>query len=157
MIPFKLFYATLSTPNIDRAAAWYIEKLEFEQLFRFDFPEFGTSVIHLGKHDFRIELIQQEDSVPCPIPQGTPPGHTNVQGLTQIGFMVENLDQLIADLEAKGVEKAWGKRENPAFGVNFQFFLDCDGRLLQFVQLRTDVVEQMKGLVQKSGFKFSYQ
>ena len=109
MIPFKLFYATLSTPNIDRAAAWYREKLEFEQLFRFDFPEFGTSVIHLGKHDFRIELIQQEDSVPCPIPQGTPPGHTNVQGLTQIGFMVENLDQLIADLEAKGVEKAWEK------------------------------------------------
>lgn len=122
MIPFKLFYATLSTPNIDRAAAWYREKLEFEQLFRFDFPEFGTSVIHLGKHDFRIELIQQEDSVPCPIPQGTPPGHTNVQGLTQIGFMVENLDQLIADLEAKGVEKAWGKKGESGIWRKFSIF-----------------------------------
>ena len=157
MIPFKLFYTTLSTPDIDRAAAWYKEKLEFEQLFRFDFIEFGTSIIHLGKHDYRMELIQQKDSVSCPIPQGTPPGHTNVQGLTQICFMVEDLDQLIADLEAKGVEKAWEKRENPAFGVDFQFFKDCDGRLLQFVQLRTDVVEQMKELVQKSGFHFSYQ
>lgn len=55
------------------------------------------------------------------------------------------------------LKKHGEKRENPAFGVNFQFFLDCDGRLLQFVQLCTDVVEQMKGLVQKSGFKFSYQ
>ena len=49
------------------------------------------------------------------------------------------------------------ERENPAFGVDFQFFKDCDGRLLQFVKLRSDVVEQMKGLVQKSGFHFSYQ
>ena len=157
MIPFRLLYATSSTPDIERASAWYQEKLEFEQLFRFDFPEFGTTIIHLGKADFRMELIQQNGSVPSPIVQGDPPGHTNVQGLTQICFMVDDLDQLIAELEAKGVEKVWEKRENPPFGVDFQFFKDCDGRLLQFVQLRPDAVEQMKGLVQKSGFKFSYQ
>lgn len=156
-IPFKFLYATLSTPDIERAQNWYIEKLNFEIYDKLDFPDFGTSIVHLYKHDFRLELIQQEGSRPTNVEQGYPPHHTNIQMITQICFMVDYLDQLISELVSKGVEKVWEKRSVGPMGVNFQFFKDCDGRLLQFVELDKEGHKNIKKAINKSGFKFKHE
>ena len=156
-IPFKFLYATISTPNLERAQNWYIEKLDFEVVNNLDFPDFGTSIVHLNKHDFRLELIQQEGSMPTHVEQGYPPNHTNIQMITQICFMVDSLDLLISDLVSKGVEKVWEKRSVGVMGVDFQFFKDCDGRLLQFVQLDKEGSKLMKQSIKKSGFKFKHE
>ena len=71
--------------------------------------------------------------------------------------MVDDLDQLISELVSKGVEKVWEKRSVGPMGVNFQFFKDCDGRLLQFVELDKEGHKNIKKAINKSGFKFKHE
>jgi hypothetical protein len=156
MIPFRLFYATISTPNRDRLSAWYQEKLGFELFINKDFPEFGTRIAVLTLYDFRLEILEQANAVPMPLPQHDPPDHTNVHCFSQIALLVEDLDEAISALESKGVEKVWVLRDDPTLKLKFQFFKDCDGRLLQFVELYPEAKSHMTDLIRAYPHKFSY-
>ncbi|MGH3780034.1 MAG: VOC family protein [Pseudonocardiaceae bacterium] len=147
MIPFRLFYVTISTPNIDRAVMWYREKLGYQVYTRKDFPEFGTRIAVLEVGDFRLEILEQKDAVPMGIPRHDPPDHTNVHGISQFAVLVENLDEKIAELRQRDVATVWVKRVDYDLKLSFQFIKDCDGNLIQLVELMPEAKQHLQDLI----------
>ncbi|MBF2007950.1 MAG: VOC family protein [Chlorogloeopsis fritschii C42_A2020_084] len=143
MLPFRLFYVSISTPDIDRAVKWYQEKLGYQIFTRKDFPDFGTRIAVLELDDFRLELIEQNGSVPISPPRNDPPAHTNIQGISQFALLVDNLDAKIAELKSKGIETLWVKRVDYDLQLSFQFIKDCDGNLIQFVELMPEAIKHL--------------
>lgn len=146
MVAFRLFYVTISTPNLERAIEWYQDKLNYKVFIRKDFPEFGTRIAVLEQFNFRLELLEQANSIPFQPPRNEPPDHTNVQGLSQFAILVDDLDQAIAELTAKGVETLWVKRVDEILRLSFQFIKDCDGNLIQLVELMDDAKAHLQEL-----------
>jgi catechol 2,3-dioxygenase-like lactoylglutathione lyase family enzyme len=157
MLPFRLFWVTISTPNLDRAVQWYQDKFGFQVYLRKDFPEFGTRIAHLDIHDFRIELIEQSSAVPMVMPHGDPPNHTNVHGFSQFALLVDDLNGKVEELKSKGVETVWIKRMDPDLKLSFQFVKDCDGNKIQLIELMQEAKEHLASLTKQGGFRFSYQ
>lgn len=149
----RLFYVTLSTPDLDRAIAWYKEKLGFQLYARKELPDYGTRLAILEQDSFRLELIQQDGSVPALPARGGPPHHTNIHGYSQMAFLVDDLDATIAEMKRKGVEPVWIKLEGDDIRISFQFVQDCDGNLIQFVELMQDATDHLAELINAAAAK----
>lgn len=133
--PFRLFYVSISVPDMWEAVHWYEEKLGFHLVRQKDFPDFGTRIGVVQREDFRVELIEQRGAVLPPLARGVPPDHTNVLGISQFAYLCDDLDAMMAELKSKGVEPIWVKRVDHDLGLSFQFIADNNGNLIQFVEL----------------------
>ena len=124
---------TLSVSDIERSAAWYSEKLGFEEVQRKSYPEFDTSLVFLEKSGYRIELIQDGKATDGN-PRPDPPGHTVTFGISQFAFRTQDLEGIKADLERRQIPITW-EFENAELGAKFLFIRDPDENLIQFLQL----------------------
>ncbi|PWK61484.1 VOC family protein [Roseicyclus mahoneyensis] len=149
MTTIQLLYVTISTPDIDRMIAWYGEKLGYSLYTRKDFPEFNTRIAVMEQAGFRLEILQQGNAAPTLSPRHEPPDHTNVHGISQFAVLVDDLDAAIEDMEAKGVEMPWVKRVDTDLRLSFQFIKDCDGNLIQLVQLMDDAAAHRNDLIRQ--------
>ncbi|WP_095407249.1 VOC family protein [Mongoliimonas terrestris] len=147
MTPIQLFYVTISTPDIDRMIAWYTDVLGYQLFTRKDFPEFNTRIAVMEQAGFRLELLQQGNAVPISPGRHDPPDHTNIHGLSQFAVLVDDLDAALADLATKGVEPVWVKRVDTDLRLSFRFIRDCDGNLIQLVQLMDDAAAHRRDLI----------
>ncbi|HZH03962.1 MAG TPA: VOC family protein [Myxococcaceae bacterium] len=128
----KAYAVTLSVPNVEEAAAWYVSKLGLREVKRKDYSLFGTRLVFLELNGWRVELIEDAKSQPGPAP-AAPPAHTRVQGVSQFAFETRALAAVRGELEARGVPVVW-EYESGDLGVRFLFIRDNNGNLIQFVE-----------------------
>jgi methylmalonyl-CoA/ethylmalonyl-CoA epimerase len=129
--PYRLFCVTLSTPNIDRTVAWYRDKLGYQVQTRREFPQAGTRVAVLEAGDLRLELLEHKDRST----HEAPAGEADRPNRSHVALLVDDLDAKMAELRRKDVRPVWSKGVDHELGLCFQFIKDCDGNLIQLIEL----------------------
>lgn len=89
---------SLVVEDIFKSSLWYQEKFGFtEEKSILDYPDYGVKVGFLQLGDFHLELVETKGS----IPQSSLPiaPEFNLNGVLKLGFMVQNLDSVYAQLE----------------------------------------------------------
>jgi catechol 2,3-dioxygenase-like lactoylglutathione lyase family enzyme len=108
--PFKpvegAFFA-LSVADIAASAAWYAEKLGLDVVLELP-SQGGTAVTVLEGGGLIVELIQHAGAQPLHI---AAPGVRDAQfihGYYKAGFVVKDFDDVVTELQARGVQIAFG-------------------------------------------------
>ncbi|WP_046756001.1 VOC family protein [Kordia jejudonensis] len=135
---FKPLHIVICVPNVQEAAEWYIDKLDFESYQRFDVPTKGLSAQLLKKGDFELMLMKSDGSKSLPLSRKSTFTDLNVEGVKRIAFEVDDLDEFITNLQGKSVEvdvtpRLFEDKENQ---VSFKWAIikDNNGNLLEFVE-----------------------
>jgi methylmalonyl-CoA/ethylmalonyl-CoA epimerase len=123
---------SLAVSNLEETAKWYQENLGFEEVLRREFPEYGTRIVFLEVNGIRIELI--EDQKWHPIDRPNPPQHTTIQGVSQITFKVDNIEEVIAKVKSRPITIAWDLIVVEDIGFKEFFVRDNEGNIVQFVE-----------------------
>lgn len=123
---------SLAVQDLDATSKWYQEHLGFQEVLRRDFPDYGTQIVFLETNGVRIELI--EDQKWRPITRPNPPQHTTVQGVSQITFRVDDIQEVIEKVKSKPIEIAWDLIEVEDIGFKEFFIRDNEGNIVQFVE-----------------------
>jgi catechol 2,3-dioxygenase-like lactoylglutathione lyase family enzyme len=132
----KPYLIGISVPNAQEAAAWYEQKLGFKQSGS-DKSVTGTVMIVEESPGIAVELLQLEGSFS--IRRSKPDYDTaseKLQGITKIGFAVDNLEAALADLKRKEVHVIQEITELKSFNVKFFLIEDNNGNLIQIFQAR---------------------
>jgi catechol 2,3-dioxygenase-like lactoylglutathione lyase family enzyme len=133
-IRFRLFCLTITTPNLDRTVAWYCEKLGYQVHTRKDLPEVGARIAVLNAGDFRLEIVEQKEDSPLGMPGHEQPTESS-ERTSRFAVLVDDLEATIAELRDKDVTTLSSKQVDPDLKLSFQFIKDCDGNLIQLVEL----------------------
>lgn len=124
-------FVALSVADLRATSQWYAEKLSLTVIM--DMPKKdGAAVTVLEGGGLTVELLQLDNAVALrqAAPQAT--GAQQVHGIFKVGLVVEQFDQTVAALRARGVEIAHGpfpRRGNQRANVIIK---DNNGNLLQF-------------------------
>tara|TARA_X000000950_G_C13661178_1_gene555973 strand:+ start:193 stop:759 length:567 start_codon:yes stop_codon:yes gene_type:complete len=130
------FSVTLSVQDIERTVAWYVEAFGFEVDRKNVFEKFGTTVITVKGGEgsgIRIEFLKDEKFKSFKRPN--PPGHSPLQGVSQIQFFVDNLKSFVEKVKKRGdIEIAWDFVDIKALRMKHFFIRDPEGNLIQFTE-----------------------
>ena len=74
------------------------------------------------------------------------PGHERpaakkVERTSRFAVLVDDLEATIAELRAKEVTTLWTRQVDEELKLSFQFIKDCDGNLIQLVELKPEARE----------------
>ena len=123
---------SLAVKDLEATSKWYQEHLGFNEALRRDFPDYGTRIVFLENNGVRIELIEDEkwNSIDRP----NPPQHTTIQGISQITFRVDDLQEVVERVKSQPIEIAWDLIEVEDIGFKEFFIRDNEGNIVQFVE-----------------------
>jgi catechol 2,3-dioxygenase-like lactoylglutathione lyase family enzyme len=133
---FKPYLIGISVPDAQEAAAWYEQKLGFKRGGS-DKSSTGTVTIVEESPGIAVELLQFEGSFS--IRRSNPDYDTaseKLQGISKIGFAVDNLEVALADLKRKEVRVIREITELKSFDVKFFLIEDNNGNVIQIFQAR---------------------
>jgi catechol 2,3-dioxygenase-like lactoylglutathione lyase family enzyme len=136
-MPFtpRLHHFAISAADLEATVAWYRDKLDFKEEYRYAISQMGMRAAFLSLEDFRLEIFGKDGSQPAPEPERDFARYLDVQGLKHIAFAVDDLDATRAELEQRGVQFITPEREVPdSGGERWCFFSDPDGVLLELYQ-----------------------
>lgn len=113
------FFAVV-TPNLKNATAWYTEKLGLKVAK--PIPE--ANIVILEGEGLIVELQQ---------PAGAPvrPAGSSTQGLMKVGFIVQDYEKALAELQIRKVEVAYGPYPAASGQRANVIIKDVDGNLIQ--------------------------
>lgn len=125
------YLAGLSVPNAQEASRWYQEKLGF--------TEDGVATDRNGLHQivvdrgpFAIELLEIKDSYGITkYDSGYTPRSFRLRGLVKLGFVVNDLDLLLPELNRRGVRIVQEITALPAFQLRFLLIEDNNDNVIQ--------------------------
>ena len=120
-------HVAINVSDIDAAVEWYSEKLNFTVERRDFIKDFRGRNAMLKNGDFRVELFQNETTLPRPEEDAPPPG-TEVLGFRQMAFSVSDPLKFTEMLERKGVEITRKRPDGTAL-----FVRDNSGNVLEFM------------------------
>ncbi|MBE9098319.1 VOC family protein [Vacuolonema iberomarrocanum] len=124
---------SLAVKDLDATAKWYQDYLGFKQVLFRDFPEYGTRIVFLEINGISIELI--EDQKWTAIARPNPPQHTTVQGVSQVRFMVHDIEKVLERVKSQpDIEIAWDLIVVEDIGFKEFFIRDNEGNILQFAE-----------------------
>ncbi len=123
----KPHHVAINVSDIDAAAKWYGDVLGFEVERRDFIPNFRGHNALLKLDDFRIELFQNEHTLPRPAEQVPPPG-TEMLGFRQMAFTVGDRHKFTETMEKKGVDIRARRPDG-----SILFIRDNSGNTLEFV------------------------
>ena len=126
------FEVSIAVKNIEEMVAWYRDNLGFEVVQSRDFPEYGTRIVFLETSGIRIEFI--EDVRWQPYPRPDPPYHTGFQGVSQIGFFVDDMEAVQQRVKERALTIAWDVITVEDLRMKEFFIRDPEGNLVQFIQ-----------------------
>lgn len=109
----------IASPNPKGLADWYVQNLEFTQVF-----EYAGNYFVEAKNGVMIEIIQSEGG------GGSPTMKT--PGMRHIAISVDDFDAGMAQLKKQGVTFAGEPYE--ATGNRLVFFHDADGNLVHLIK-----------------------
>lgn len=126
--------ACISVANLDETAKWYNETLGFRIFLSIDFPELSAKVAYLeNDSNVRIELAENGNFISSPRPE--PPGHTALQGVSQISFWVNDIDSIREKIRNASISVAMELITVDELGVKAFFIRDNEGNLIEFLEL----------------------
>ena len=119
--------------DIEASEAWYAEHLGFEHLYTYGWP--GVKVAFIGRGDLKIELFQNEQAVPMDAERQVAQTNLKIGGINHFAIQVEDLDQAVTTLQAKGVEIVSPPKDVPnGGGDRFAFIHDNEHMLIELFQ-----------------------
>lgn len=130
-----IHHFALVVPDVESASQWYQNTLGFTLERRFDVEDFGTKFIHLvHASGIRLELMSRTGSKPSPDLDTDAFGSLLTQGAKHIGILVENIEELEQELQAKGIEIIHPVTTVEIAGVKNFWIRDNAGNLIEFNQ-----------------------
>ncbi len=131
----RVHHFAVSAPDLETTAAWYREKLDFTEEYRYAIPEMGLQAAFLTLEDFRLEVFQMSESRPPDEDQLDFGRYLTVQGLKHVAFGVDDLPAARRELEQRGVFFISDVMDVPdSDGEKFCFFTDPDGVLIELFE-----------------------
>lgn len=123
----------ISVANLEESVDWYVEKLGFELARPLNVdPDSAMNIALIRRGEFNIELFEIEGAAPLPDYRRDPSADLRVHGLAHFAFEVEDAYAVLAELESKGVEIAFGPNESER--SIFFFVNDNSGNSFEFIQ-----------------------
>ena len=141
-----VFHTGITVSNLDRAIPFYRDVLGFEVVTGptdvFEGDELSTGVgvpgarlrlaiVNVGGSSLELhEYLSPKSAVDRPMPP-------NTRGFMHVAFRVENIEEKIRELEAKGVSflsRLNVVEEGPLAGWKWVYFKDPDGITLELVE-----------------------
>jgi len=126
-------HVMLGTGDYDATLAWWTEKLGFKIEIEWTVPAFpGLRLAYLTKNGFRLEVVGNPDrfqkrAAPDGIEQ-----HLADSGFSHLAFKVEDVDAVMAELDAKGVAPFLPATSFADVGRRVAFVRDDQGNVIEF-------------------------
>jgi len=135
------FFVALSVASADASAAWYERVLGFEVVRRQTFEEQGVSIAILRRGDALLELVDHPEA--RALGDLEPPVERTylVHGIFKFGFLVPDLDAVIARLEKLEVPLRGRVIEEGDGSFRSLQVVDPDGNFIQIFE-RLEAVEE---------------
>ena len=114
----KVKNSVVAVENLDESARFYTDILGLEEVRRFSPMPGLTIAFFKGEGEATIELVQGEEGK---------------KGLFMVGIEIEDMDEEIAKLKAKGVELTRGPLGPPG-GPKVAFLKGPDGVEIELIQ-----------------------
>ncbi|MFC7047567.1 VOC family protein [Emcibacter nanhaiensis] len=128
---FTFHHGGVSVPDLDAAIDWYGRVLGFELERKFDIEAANARAAMIKRGPLRFELFEVEGANPLPEDRRHPPSDLKTHGNKHVAFKVDDMDEFLAIVEAKGADVAFVVREDFGKGC---FLRDCAGNLIEFVE-----------------------
>jgi lactoylglutathione lyase/glyoxylase I family protein len=128
-------HVAVRVPDLEQAKGWYMEKLDFRLVLEWKFGELNLAyVAPPTDNTFYVELIGGGS----PIPERSYTDLVNsleLAGYHHLCFMVESVDDTLAELKKRGVKIVQEAFELPEISRRLAFFADPWGNLLELAEL----------------------
>lgn len=124
----KFHHAAITVNDLAESIAFYTEKLGFSLIQTFERPDLKGKAAFIKLGDFHVELWEFEDV------QNNKDALDNIKikGIRHLAFSVENIDVVVQELKAKGIEILEIKMG--ASGKRYAFFADPNGVALELYE-----------------------
>jgi catechol 2,3-dioxygenase-like lactoylglutathione lyase family enzyme len=127
----RLDHVALQVSDLDAAISFYTEKLKLKLLFKTVDELHHEAFCFLELEGGNLELLQSLDSQNQPTPFSPPP--ILAPYCPHIAIAADDLDGLLAELQAGGVNVIKGPMEIPG-KVRWVYISDPDHNVIEFVQ-----------------------
>ena len=131
LLPYR---AALSVSNVNKISKWYQDVLGFKFTRRMDFDDYGVHIEFLETNGFGIELIEKQGSKSKQERMPDLKDTSLLQGLTKVGFLVENIEDVSASLKEKEVKIVFDVTDDPEEDMRWMIIEDPDGNIIQFFE-----------------------
>jgi methylmalonyl-CoA/ethylmalonyl-CoA epimerase len=132
LIDVDRLHVCIAVRDLDETGKWYREMLGFEMFQRQDLPEFSARVAYLKSNGIEIELVESANMVGLTRPD--PPNHAQQQGITQLSFRVEDLQEVLRRMHSRSVPVAFGPVDAADLRMKACFIKDNEGNLIEFIE-----------------------
>jgi catechol 2,3-dioxygenase-like lactoylglutathione lyase family enzyme/ketosteroid isomerase-like protein len=127
-------HVMIGTNDYDGTLSWYQDHLGFRIKHEWTVPEFADlKLAYLEKNDFVIEVVASPNTSEAEYPDGFA-DRLQQPGFGHLAFLVNDVDKLSAELEAKGVTFVVPPTSFPASGRRLSFVEDNNGNMIEFLQ-----------------------
>ena len=131
----RVHHFAVSAPDLEATTAWYRDKLDFTEEYRYAIPEMGLKAVFLTLADFRLEVFQMAESRAPDDEQLDFGRYLTVHGLKHVALGVDDLPGARRELEQRGVSFITEIMDVPdSGGERFCFFRDPDGVLIELFE-----------------------
>jgi len=127
----KLDHVAVQVADLDAAIAFYTEKLGLKLMFREMSAEHHEAFAFIELEGGNLELLQTLDDQNRPKPYAPP----TIQPpyCPHVALQTDDMDALIADLDAKGIAIVKGPLEIPG-SVRWLYLADPNNNVVEYVQ-----------------------
>jgi len=123
----------ITVRDLEATISWYVKHLGFRRLTDFGFP--GASVAFIGRGNIRLEFFQIEKATPMEDGRKEAESNLSFGGINHFAIYVNDLDQTLVELKAKGVEQAFTLNTVPdGSGDRYTFIRDNEDMLIELYQ-----------------------
>jgi len=128
-------HVAIRVPDLDAAKTWYHDKLDFRLVHEWSFGDLQLAYMAASTDDtFFIELIG--GGSPIPERAYTDLGDSlQAAGFHHLCYMVESVDDTLAELKRRGVTIVNEPFELPDISRRLAFFADPWGNLLELAEV----------------------
>ena len=145
MSSLRFSHLGICVSDLDASIAFYRDALGFEPAGDLDVKgEPGATLLRLPDVELRAVYLRR-DGVTIELLYYASPGHEgdgaprrmNALGLTHLSLRVDDLEGMLADLDARGVNVLRDTYiDNPSLSARAVFLIDPDGTLIELVEMR---------------------
>ncbi|MBI2032818.1 MAG: VOC family protein [Candidatus Levybacteria bacterium] len=129
----KVHHIAFTVENLEESINWYEEKLQFKLISKHKSNDVDLAILELG--EIRIELFNfGNETKQLPDYRKELMSDLKTIGTKHLCLQTEDLENTIQKLKEKGVDFITDI-DNASFGGKYIFFKDCNGILIELIQV----------------------